>query len=64
MRLGHRPLFEDQNAGHNERKQCRRSDVAAWRQAAGINRLVQKIANHCTQRARRDERRPKQQGAR
>lgn len=64
MRAGRRLLFEDQDAGHDERQQRRRSGVTAQCQSAGIERFVQKIADHSTQRARQNECHPKQQGAR
>src|SRR5580765_2559379 len=59
-----RPLWEEQNTGHNKEEKNSRCRVAAQRQPTSIQGLVKEIADHRAQRSRENEGGPKEQGAR
>ncbi len=58
------PLRQDEQAGDDERGNDRGGDRAAQRKAAGIDGLVEEVADGGAQRARQDEGGPEQRHAR
>src|ERR1039458_5498572 len=58
------PLRKNQYACNHQYNQCAGSGVAAQIEAALRQGLIQKIADHCAQRPRQNERRPKESSLR
>jgi hypothetical protein len=58
------PLRKDQDAGDHQNDQRSGCGIAAQVEATLRQGLIQKIAYHCAQRSRQNERRPKESGLR